>query len=46
MVAKAVAAVTGGSGGGKPDFAMAGAKDITLVDEAVKQVPEIIKNML
>ncbi len=44
-VAKAVAAVTGGSGGGKPDFAMAGAKDITLVDEAVKQVPEIIKNM-
>ncbi|MEG1894950.1 MAG: DHHA1 domain-containing protein, partial [Oscillospiraceae bacterium] len=43
---KAVAAVTGGSGGGKPDFAMAGVKDVNLVDEALAKVPEIIKTLL
>ena len=31
---KEVAQVTGGNGGGKPDFAMAGAKDLTKMDEA------------
>ena len=46
VLAKNVAAITGGSGGGKPDFAMAGAKDITKVDEALAQVPQIIKEML
>ncbi len=45
-LAKEVAAVTGGNGGGKPDFAMAGAKDVTKVDEALAKVPEIVKAML
>ena len=43
---KAVAAVTGGNGGGKPDFAMAGAKDITKIDEALEQVTTIVKEMM
>lgn len=46
VLAKEVAAVTGGSGGGKPDFAMAGVKDANLVDEALAKVPDIIKSML
>lgn len=43
---KEVAAVTGGSGGGKPDFAMAGVKEAAKVPQALAQVPEIVKNML
>ncbi|MBQ5781889.1 MAG: alanine--tRNA ligase, partial [Oscillospiraceae bacterium] len=43
---KAVAALTGGNGGGKPDFAMAGAKDSTKIDEALSQVANLVKEML
>ena len=43
---KQVAAVTGGNGGGKPDFAMAGAKDVSKVDEALEKAPEIVKALL
>ncbi|MBQ7902151.1 MAG: alanine--tRNA ligase [Oscillospiraceae bacterium] len=43
---KQVAAVTGGNGGGKPDFAMAGAKDVSKVDEALAKAPEIVKALL
>ena len=43
---KAVAQLTGGNGGGKPDFAMAGAKDLTKIDEALAAVPEIVSGML
>ena len=45
-IVKAVAQVTGGNGGGKPDMAMAGAKDITKMDEALAAVDDIIKGML
>ena len=45
-VVRAVAQRAGGNGGGKPDFAMAGAKDITKVDEAVSAVYDIIKEIL
>ena len=45
-IVKAVAQVTGGNGGGKPDMAMAGAKDITKMDEALASVDDIIKGML
>lgn len=45
-LAKEVAAVTGGSGGGKPDFAMAGVKDTSKVDEAISKVAEIVKSMI
>jgi len=43
---KQVAAVTGGNGGGKPDFAMAGAKDVSKVEEALEKAPEIVKTLL
>ena len=45
-IVRAVAQITGGNGGGKPDMAMAGAKDITKVDEALSAVNDIIKEML
>ena len=44
-VVKEVAAVTGGSGGGKPDLAMAGAKDISKTEAALAALPEIVKAM-
>ena len=43
---KEVAQVTGGNGGGKPDFAMAGAKDLTKMDEALAAVEEFVAKML
>ena len=46
VLVKEVAAVTGGNGGGKPDFAMAGAKDASKVDEALAKAPEIVKAIL
>ena len=42
----AVAAVAGGKGGGRPDFAMAGAKDSSKADEALKSAAETVKGML
>ena len=36
----------GGNGGGRPDFAMAGAKDQTKLDEALAAVPELVKKQL
>lgn len=40
---KAAALITGGNGGGRPDFAQAGGKDISKVDEALLKVKELIK---
>ena len=45
-IAREVAKLAGGSGGGKPDSAMAGAKDIAALPEAVKKATEIISGML
>jgi len=42
QIVKQVAAVTGGSGGGRADSAQAGGKDIARIDEALKMVKEII----
>ncbi len=42
----AVATVAGGKGGGKPDFAMAGAKDVSKVAEALDSATETVKGML
>lgn len=42
----AVAAVAGGKGGGRPDFAMAGAKDVAKVKIALDSVEDILKAML
>ena len=43
---KAVAMLTGGNGGGKPDVAMAGVKDAAKVDEALAQVTTLVKEMM
>ena len=42
VLAKQIAAITGGNGGGKPDLAMAGLKDETKIDEALNAVPGIV----
>ena len=41
-----VASQCGGKGGGKPDFAMAGLKDETKIDEALAAVSAIVKKAL
>ena len=41
-IVKAVAQLAGGNGGGKPDIAMAGAKDLSKIDSALSQVAEIV----
>ena len=43
---KEIAAVAGGNGGGKPDFAMAGIKDTSRIDDALNAVPGIVKAAL
>jgi len=42
-IVREVSAVTGGKGGGKPDGAMAGAGDISKVDEALAKFEDIVK---
>ena len=41
-----VAKITGGNGGGKPDFAMAGGKDHSKIPEALSSVEELVKNQI
>ena len=43
---KAVAKLCGGGGGGRPDMAQAGAKDVAKVEEALSAAPAIIEGML
>ncbi len=45
-IVKAVAQLTGGNGGGKPDMAMAGAKDVSKISDALAEVSGIVKGML
>lgn len=40
---KQAAIITGGNGGGRPDFAQAGGRDVTKLDEAILKVKELIK---
>ncbi|MBQ5772887.1 MAG: hypothetical protein IIW07_05270, partial [Clostridia bacterium] len=42
----AVAAITGGKGGGRPDNAMAGGKDAAKINEALSAASEILGGML
>ncbi len=42
----AVAKLCGGGGGGRPDMAQAGAKDVSKVDAALAEAPAIIEGML
>ena len=43
---KAVAQLAGGNGGGKPDFAMAGAKDVSKADSALAAAADIVNQMI
>ena len=45
-VVREVAKIAGGNGGGKPDFAMAGGKDVTKVDDAIMKADEIVKSFI
>ena len=42
-IVKAVAQLAGGNGGGKPDIAMAGAKDLSKIDSALSQTAAIVE---
>ena len=46
VLGKELSAIAGGKGGGKPDFAMAGLKDETKIDEALAAVSAIVKKAL
>ena len=41
-----VAKMTGGNGGGRPDFAMAGGKDASLAQSALDAAEEILNGMM
>ena len=43
---KQIAAIAGGNGGGKPDFAMAGIRDTSKIDDALNAVESIVKENL
>ena len=45
-IVKEVAKIAGGNGGGKPDIAMAGAKDPTKMDEAIMAVNDIVAQLV
>lgn len=43
---KELASITGGKGGGRPNMAQAGGKDVSKIDEALKEAKEIILKQL
>jgi len=45
-IVKEVAKVTGGGGGGRPDLAQAGGKDVSKVDEALRSVTQIVEKVI
>jgi len=45
-VVKRIAAIIGGSGGGRPHMAMAGGKDVSKLDEALAAVPGIVSTLM
>jgi alanyl-tRNA synthetase len=46
QIVRQVAQIAGGNGGGRADSAMAGAKDITKLDEALAAAEKIVANMI
>lgn len=45
-IVREVAKICGGNGGGRPDMAMAGGKDLTKVDVAINAVDDILERLL
>ncbi len=45
-IAGRIATLVGGKGGGRPDMAMAGGKDVDAIESALKEVPQIIEEMV
>lgn len=41
-----IAKMAGGGGGGRPDSAMAGAKDISKLDSAISAVEDTVKSLI
>ena len=46
VLVKKIAAIAGGNGGGKSDFAMAGIRDVSKIDDALHAVEGIVKEEL
>jgi alanyl-tRNA synthetase len=42
-IIKQIAPIVGGGGGGRPDFAQAGGKDVARLDEALQKVYELVE---
>jgi alanyl-tRNA synthetase len=45
-IVKRIAPMVGGGGGGRPDMAQAGGKDIAKLPEAIAAVPEVVRQLL
>ena len=45
-IVKEVAKIAGGNGGGKANFAMAGIKDMSKIEEALNSVKDIVKDLV
>lgn len=45
-IVRQVAQITGGSGGGRPHLALAGGKDISRLDEALRAAKMIVEKMI
>jgi alanyl-tRNA synthetase len=45
-IVKEIAPIVGGGGGGRPDFAEAGGKDPSRLDDLVARVPEVVETLL
>jgi alanyl-tRNA synthetase len=43
---KDLAPIVGGGGGGRPDFAEAGGRDASKIDELLRRAPEVLQNLL
>ncbi|MBI5042428.1 MAG: alanine--tRNA ligase, partial [Nitrospirae bacterium] len=44
-IVKEIAGIVGGSGGGRPDMAQAGGKDISRLDEAMKKIYSVVEGI-
>ena len=45
-IVKEIAPIVGGGGGGRPDFAEAGGKDPSKIDELIARTPDLIGGLI